>query len=172
MFSSFFWRLDLLERLRLRLTGPGRRASTSQPQQVWWYLFLLCKAQKFSTDIWNMFWTRRIAGKVSVRNGVAAGRRVEQIHRPPQESTNQTHMLVFFVSWLMIKMTWLYPKTSWWLLSNLHASSSSTPYIPLHSQTVAVRNWSLKPFCDWFMFITLHFSTVNAAETVSLRCIL
>lgn len=131
-----------------------------------------CVKHKNSRRIWNMFWTRHIAGKVSVWNGIAAGRRVEQIHGPPQESTNQTHMLVFFVSWLMIKMTWLYPKPSWWLLSNIHASSSSAPHIPQHSQTVVVKNWSSKPFCDWFMFITLHFSTANATQTVPLRCIL
>lgn len=127
-----------------------------------------CVKHKNSRRIWNIFWTRHIAGKVSVRNDVAAGRRVEQIHGPPQESTNKTHMLVFFLSWLMIKMTRLYPKPSWWLLSNMHASSSSTPHIPLHSQTVTVKNWSLKPFCDWFMFITLYFSTLKRSRDSSI----
>jgi len=131
-----------------------------------------CVKHKNSIRIWNIFLDAARRGKVSVWNGVAAVSRVEQIHGPPRESTNQTRMLVFFVSWLMIKMTWLYPKPSWWLLSNMHAYCSSIPHIPLHSQTVAVKNWSSKPFCDWFMFITLHFSTVNAAETVSLCCIL
>jgi hypothetical protein len=130
-----------------------------------------CVKHKNSRRIWNILRTRHFAGKVSVWNDAAAARRVEQIHGPPQESTNQTHMLVFFLSWLMIKMTRLYPERSWWLLSNMHAPFSSTRHIPLHSQNFTVKNCTWKPFCGWFVFITLHFSMFNAAEKVRLRCI-